>query len=58
LIEADELCITPDGKWLVAVTRFGENTLILINVETLAIERYIELGGQPWLRGPVCQGRM
>ena len=57
-IAAHQICITPDGKWLVAVTRFGENTLILINVETLAIERYIELGGVPWLRGAVCQGRM
>jgi hypothetical protein len=58
LIAADELCMTPDGKWLLALTRFGQNTLILINVETLTIERYIELGGVPWLRGAVCQGRM
>ena len=53
----DDLAITPDGKWLVGTSRFGQDTIVLINIETLSIERYIDLGNHPWLYSAVCQGR-
>ena len=58
ILYADEISITPDGRWLVAVSRYGEDTLILINVDGLIIEGYIDLGGFPFLFSPVCQAKM
>ena len=53
----DDLAVTPDGKWLVATSRYGQDTIVLINIETLSIERYIDLGNHPWLFSAVCQKR-
>jgi DNA-binding beta-propeller fold protein YncE len=56
-LSAGEICITPDNKWLVAISRYGQDTIIIIDIETMEIERYLELGssGYPLLSGPTCQ---
>ena len=52
-----DLAITPDGKWLIALSRYGGRAIIVIDAATLEVVRYVDLGGSPYLLSATCQMR-
>jgi len=51
----DVIAITPDDKWLLGISKYGCDEIIIINVETLEIEKILRLGGYHCLDLPTCQ---
>jgi len=52
----EEICVTPDSKWLVGLT-WGYDEIIVVNLETMEVEKKIALGGTRSLSGLTCQLR-
>lgn len=50
-----EMAITPDSKYLVAISHGDESLLLVYNLETLEIERWVELPGNHSFRALLCQ---
>jgi len=50
----EEICVTPDSKWLVALS-WGFDEIIVVNLETMEIEKQIALGGTRSLSSLSCQ---
>ncbi len=40
-----EMVITPDSKYLIAISHGGENIFLVYNLQTLEIERWVEIEG-------------
>jgi len=53
-----DIAITPDGKWLVALTRYGGRAIIVVDVTTREFVRYVDVGGGPYLFSATCQTRL
>ncbi len=52
---ANDLCLTPDGKYLVGMERTGFDQAMIINIDSLQIERIVEIDTESYLSGLTCQ---
>jgi DNA-binding beta-propeller fold protein YncE len=53
-VPVGEICITPDGRWLVAIMTGGYNYVFAMDIENMNIDRY-KLGYGIMLHGLACQ---
>lgn len=52
----EEICVTPDSKWLVALS-WGYDEIVIVNLATMEIEKQFALGGKRCFSGLTCQLR-
>ncbi len=60
-IPVSDVCITPDGRWLVAVASgafSGYPFLLTLDVRTMQFVKHIKFGGNRNFRGLTCQSRL
>ena len=50
-----EMVITPDSKYLIAISHGGENIFLVYNLQTLEIERWVDIEGNHGFGSLLCQ---
>lgn len=51
-VPIDYMCLTPDGRWLVAQ---GFNHVFAVDINRMEVADYVFLGGSKWLQTVTCQ---
>jgi len=53
-VPLEEICVTPDGQWVVALAVNSYDFVIAFDVYNMAVSKYVRLG-HSWLWGVSCQ---
>lgn len=53
-VPLEEICVTPDGRWVVALAVNSYDFVIAFDVYKMAVSKYVRLG-HSWLWGVSCQ---